>query len=786
MSKRFRFVRKWGLRGALVLGLIAIIAVALLWWHARRSLPILDGEVVVSALGADVRIDRDANGVPTIYAHDRLDAARALGFLHAQDRLFGMDLNRRLGAGELSALLGKVSLGYDRWLRFFPNRALAEAAYATMAEEDRVLLDAYTEGVNTGINALDASPPEYLLPGAKVRPWQPEDCILVGLNMFYNLQDCRGQTDEERGLIREHFPKEVVDYLFTRTPRSDAPLDGSIGPDLEFPVEAWAAVLKATHDQSGDEGFADAAVPGSNAWAVGPSATTNGRAILANDMHLSLQVPHVWYRASVRYTARDGSPVAVDGPTLPGLPVWIVGSNRHVAWGFTNSYTDQTDLVEIEKHPDDENRYRTADGWATFTTRKEIIEVAAADPVAFEITETIWGPVREGMDGRAYAVIWMGAQRGFWNMSLEHMARAKTMDEAIFIAHQAAVPAQNCVVADRAGNTAWTLIGPLPDRHGIDGFFPLKPSAIKSGWSGLISPDRVPVIRKDRVWSANQRAVGGDDRALIGDGGYDVGYRASRIRDQLAGEALDEPAMLALQGDIRAEYLLPWRDHFLSVLDADAIAENDDRERLRDAFANWDGRADAASGTYTLLRQSRGALIGTLRTHLSSPLGEHQRAFPPSSGIAFDEIVLDCLTAPHDALAPAKYGTMRSLTLRVLDSAAGFEGTAQPWGQANALRMRHPILGGVPLIGDLFSMPSSPQSGDAYTVRVLRPAFGSSERMVVSPGHEEDGFYHQPGGASGHFLSPFFRSGHQDWVELAPSPFLPGKTEHRLDLKTAN
>lgn len=787
MRPKIRLVLRWIARGLLALVIAGVIAGLVLWWHFTRSVASLDGMIVMTPLSEAVSIQRDQNGVPTILASDRLDTARALGFLHAQDRLLGMDLNRRLGAGELAALVGEKAVEYDKWYRLFPGRDLAKDAYASLPADDRQLVDAYTEGVNAGINALKATPPEYLLPGAHVVSWKPEDCLLVAFSMYYNLQDCRAQIDEKRAIIRDALPKEVVAYLFGRTPMADAPLDGSAGPVLTLPLDAWTNAVKKTEllEQETVTTDTESMSSGSNAWAAGSGATSDGRAILANDMKLALQIPHVWYRASGRYTAPDGSPVAIDGPTLPGLPVWIVGSNRHIAWGFTNSYTDQTDLVILELHPDDPTKYRTREGWKPFTIRTESIEVASAKSVPIEVRETIWGPVREGVDGNLYAVIWMGAQRGFWNMGLEHMARARSIDEAIAIAQYAAVPAQNFVVADDCGEVAWSLIGPLPDRNGINGFYPLTVDAIGEGWQGFLPPEKRPVIRHpadDRVWTANQRMIGGDRLALVGDGGYDAGYRATRIRDRLAAPHQTEESMHSIQGEITAIHLEPWRRYFLDTLDPEALNEVPERTALRERIEAWNGQADADSVIYTQLTAVRSTIIALMGAQRAKPLGANANAIPTNHGIGFDEIALECLSASHDQFAPRKFVTMRQFTLHLLDALARVSSLKKPWGERNALAMHHPILGGIPVLGRLFKMPSTPQPGDAETVRVLRPGFGSSQRMVVSPGHEEDGFYHQPGGASGHFLSPFFRAGHQDWVEMNPSPFLPGPAVHTLIL----
>ncbi len=789
MKAPLRPIRRWTLRIVILFLALAAIGIFGLRWHFRQSLPILDGELVLPGLSAPARIERDANGVPTIHAANRLDASRTLGFLHAQDRFFGMDTSRRAGAGEVSALVGKVALPFDESKRFFPGRRVAIEAFAKMSEKDRTLLTVYTEGVNAGLAALSAAPPEYVLPGAQTKPWKPEDCLLVILSMYYALQDELGLIDEKRQLIKESFPPEVVAYLFERTPQTFAPLEAAPRQSRPFPVDTWARAIENAPPAPGN-----AAAPrkapaiGSNAWAVGASASHHQQAILANDMHLQLRVPNVWYRVSVRYSAADGTPVAVDGPTLPGLPITVIGSNHHVAWGFTNSYTDQTDLVSITLHPDNPDLYQTATDWEPFATRRETIEVANGEPVEVEIKETIWGPVREGLDGRLYAVIWTPMQEGAWNMTFDDMSQARSTKEAIAVAQTSALPTVNIVLADRQGRAAWTLAGKLPNRAATNGFYPLGTRAARpqKPWQGFHNPSTYPKIvdKKDElVWSANQKMVAGKPAAILGDGGYDRSYRAIRIRDTLRAGPMSEADMLALQGDAYALHLKPWHELVMGALDSEALQSNPARRSQRELLVSWDGAANADSVAHSMLTLASEKIFEEVRYHLARPLGERQDSLPTHLRSSFDEIALECLRAPYDTLAPEGYESMRDLILDKLDLVRDLPEANQPWGQTNENHIKHPLFGSLPIIGPWFNMAPNHQSGDEWTIKVVGKSHGSSQRMVVSPGNEADGLYHQPAGPSGHFLSPYFRSGHEDWVHLRPTPFLPGPAKHELVLK---
>jgi penicillin amidase len=761
--------------------LILVVGGTWLWFHFRASLPILEGEIAVAELTAPVRLERDRNGVPTIFAEQRTDAAFALGWLHAQDRFFQMDLTRRLGAGELSELIGARALNYDSLLRVHPGRAIAERALEALPEAHRKLLQRYAAGVNAGLAELEAAPPEYLLPGAEIRPWEPVDSLLVALSMWFDLQDEFGAYDYSRAILRESLPPEVGEYLLAARVSTEAPLDGVTGPAPEIPWKAWTEAVRAVTQADSLSLPTELAEPGSNAWAS--RHTADGRAIVANDMHLALRVPNTWYRASLRLAGEDAR--EVDGATLPGLPLWIVGSNRKVAWGFTNSYIDATDLVHLELNPEDENQYRTPEGWEAFTVRTETIQASGGETKVHEVRETRWGPVRVSPDGTPYATVWLGAQPWAWNLELMGLETAENLDGALAIFQRSGMPPQNAVVVDRQGDLAWTIAGALPDRNGIEGFLPLDAAQWGEGWSGRLAPLRYPVVRHGAngvIWSANQRMLGEANAvAMMGDGGYDGGSRASRIRDVLRSQEVDEDAMLSLQGDETVEAYERWRRLVLEFLTNREMPLTDQEKSVQALLSEWDGTAAAESTSYPAVRALAIGLETRARAQLLSPLGALAKKVRLNDALPLADVAYLCYAEKRDALAPepvSGWNAVIAASIAELDPPIAQGKLA--WGQLNRLEITHPLGNALPFLKRFFDFPALPVGGDYEAVKVLRGDFGSSERMVVSPGHEEEGFYHQPGGASGHFLSPYYRSGHSDWVDLVPSPFLPGRPVHQL------
>src|SRR5687768_6519048 len=317
------------------------------WWVRAQllgSLPQLEGERQLFGLTAPVHVTRDALGIPTVRGATRIDVARAMGFLHAQDRFFQMDLARRRAAGELAALVGARALEVDREIRVHRFRAQAERTVTLLTAENRALLDAYTAGVNEGLERLDTAPFEYFLLRRDPAAWRAEDSFLVVLSMFITLQDADGSYEATLATMSDVLPEPMFDFLAPQGSEWDAPLVGGAftlpaipGPDvydlrtrrtgkpptrdIPPPLPDRAGLLP---ERSGAEAV------GSNNFAVAGRLTLDGGALLANDMHLGIRVPNTWYRAALEWPD-PGSPEPnrIIGVTLPGVPAVVAGSNTH-------------------------------------------------------------------------------------------------------------------------------------------------------------------------------------------------------------------------------------------------------------------------------------------------------------------------------------------------------------------------------------------------------------------------------------------------------------------------
>jgi penicillin amidase len=724
--------------------------------------------------------------------------AYATGYAHAQDRYFQMDLTRRMSAGRLAELVGDAALPADRRNRIHRFESLADMVLAGLPEAHRAVLEAYAAGVNAGLDGLRAPPFEYLLLRQRPQPWHARDSLLAVYTMYLQLNDSRADADRQRGLLREALPDPVFRFVYSVAPEWEAPVDGLVAAAAPVPG-ADIYDLRQFASEFGDSRVAasgsitEERALGSNNWAVAGSHTKSGGAIVANDMHLGLAVPNTWYRARLRVTGE--ATLDLNGVTLPGAPVLVAGSNGRVAWGFTNSYGDWSDLVIVERSQDGA-QYRAAGGWRPMERSMETLHSSSGRTEELEVLSTEWGPLLEpDAAGPQVALRWTAHDPTATNLQSLGLEAAPDVETALDTANRMGQPVQNFIVADAAGRIGWTPLGRMPLRGaGYDPGVPADWTLPDSGWQGWLAPEQYPRIVNPavgRLWSANNRVVGGDALATIGDGSPDRGARAKQIRDGLlAVEAADELDMLAIQLDDRALFLQRWRDLLLVELAADAVAGDARRSEFRRLVEAWDPRASVDSVGYRLVRtfhehlarQVFDALTVAARSRYPGRTWRVPRQFEEATWRLAQE-------RPAHLLDP-RYADWRTLLLTVVDAAAGEVaercGRALAectWGEQNVVSMQHPLSRAIPALRRWLDMPRVPMGGDHDMPFVHVSGFGASQRFAVSPGREAEAYFHMPGGQSGHPLSPFYRAGHDAWVQGRPEPFLPGPVLHTLRLE---
>jgi penicillin amidase len=778
--------------GVLLL-LIVVVAVALL--GLRASLPQLDGEIATAGLDANASIERDAKGIPVIRASNRTDLAFATGFAHGQDRFFQMDMIRRQAAGELSEIVGRVAIEKDKRSRFHRFRERARAVINAADERDHALIVAYAAGVNAGVNSLGARPFEYFVLDSEPQPWIPEDSVLVVFAMYMQLNDSRATKDVRRGLAHRVLPEDVYDWLYPQGTPWDAPLTGEPRAVAAIPGADVYSIrdISDTAPPANEQGRYP--LRGSNNWAVSGALTTNGRAIVANDMHLGLSTPNIYYQARLIVDGAPGSEVA--GVTLPGTPFVIAGSNTRVAWGFTNSYGDWTDAV-ILRPGAAANTYKTPEGDRVFTEYREIIEVKDSDPVPYLVRETIWGPVLDDVDypDGEVAVSWIAHKPEGINLRFIDLENVKSVNEALDIANTMSMPPQNFVTGDAEGNIAWTIAGKIPRKTEFNAMLPVDWSE-EHGWQGWLTSAEYPrIVNPDggRIWTANARVTDAEALRVIGDGGYDFGARARQIRDGLfAVETFTPEDMLAIQYDDRALFMARWRDLLLKILDESVIGNDPELAEYRRLVENWVPRAAPESVGYRLVRAFRLEVEKRVFHAMMAPAREaYGDGVKLRRSNQFEAPLWALVTERPLHMLPADYTSWSQLMLAAVrqnieyfNETYGGPLSGRTWGEKNTAAIHHPLSRSIPLLGDLLNMPADALNGDLDMPKAQGPKFGASERFSVSPGDEANGILHMPTGQSGHPLSGFYAMGHDEWLRGLPSPFLPGPVTHRLTLTPA-
>jgi penicillin amidase len=756
----------------------------------RLAVPAANVSARLAGLAFPVQVGFDKYGIPAIRAATRSDAFAALGYVTARERLFQMDLLRRSAAGRLAEVFGKEHLDSDRWHRIMGFESLAQEIIVRLPPEQKATVEAYSAGVNAAMRQARVWSLEFLVAGYRPEPWHPSDSILVILEMHAMLS---WSGDEERMLsvIEATLPETVVGFL---TPESDcynehmAPLHPERCENgARVPRSEIYELLRERRFGSPNERVTTSRQPtGSNAWVVAPAKTKRGRAILANDMHLPLGIPNIWYRAELNY-----GEVRLTGITLPGVPLVVIGTNGNVAWGLTNIEGDFVDLVALEVDTSDPASYRLPEGETKFLHHTEMILVKDAMSEPIEVRQTVWGPVlHEPLLGHPVAVHWVALDPNATNLDLMDIDGMKTVADAIPLFQHAGTPQLNVLLADKDGHIGWTIAGRVPRRVGLTGKFSRSWAHHGIGWEGYLSGLELPSVVDPTVGflvNANQRMLGREYPRPLGHD-YSSGYRANRILGQLRiMDNISEVDLFRLQLDTSAEFYRYYQRLALDLLrPADRISGITALE-VKKFLESWDGKAEVDSLGLALILEFREALIEAVL----SPLFDRCRAADPTFRYSWAtvDLVLQQIIDSHSLdLLPTQNnaqtweGFLRSVlersVARLLKSHHLENLHELHWGRVSHVRIQHPLSLAVPLLGHWFDMPAEPLAGCPQCVRFESEEMGVTQRLVVSPGHEEDGILHMPGGQSGHRWSPHYSDQQAAWLHGRPLPLRPSLSLH--------
>ncbi|MEP7246414.1 MAG: penicillin acylase family protein [Gammaproteobacteria bacterium] len=835
-----------------VLVLVVLVAAYLV---LSGSLPKLDGGVDAPGLAGPVSISRDALGIPTITAANRVDLAYGTGFAHAQDRFFQMDLSRRLAAGELSEVFGKMALEQDEKARLFSFRKHAQAVIAQSSPEQRAMVEAYARGVNAGLASLSSRPWEYWVLQVKPAPWLPEDTALVSYAMWWDLQYNSLQREIVRLTVNSRLGgadcasgwKCALAFFYPHATSWDSPNSPTaLAPfgAIRIPAENELNV-RAKSDASSSTGHSpDApAVVGSNGWAVSGNLTKSGAALVASDMHLNLRVPTVWYRARLKISGKAdaagalssgagagagagvgvgvgvgqgevagavagasenagegagtgagenasvkagaparGMSLDLNGLTLAGAPVLVAGSNGHIAWGYTNSYGDWSDVT-------------LAPCESAAQSVAETIHVKGDSDVSFAVKSGPAGVLLQAAAKQSgcWFARWLATVPAATNFNIVALETARTTADALALAPTIGIPHQNLNIGDSQGHIAWSILGRIPDAVG---------DARTSGdapWTTATSHPRLMDPPSGRIWTANARAIDdatyealiGGDEAPLGSQ-YDLGARAGQIHEDLMAisSGATPEDMLRVQTDDGARFLTRWHDLLLSLLDDAAVQGHADRAELKRVLVEWRARASTDSVGYRVVRAFHQLTERAVWEMLLHALDiDPAEAWVPAQ---FEGALWEMVNKQPVHLLAASYPDWHAFLLGQVDATLTELKKSCPqldhctWGQRSIVKVRHPLSRSLSFASAFLDMPTVELPGDHDMPRVQDGSFGASERFGVSPGHEAEGYLTIAGGQSGHPLSPYYRAGFKEWAEGKPLPFLPGVAEHELTLEPSS
>lgn len=499
-------VFRWSLRLFVVLVTLSALALAIAYYLASRSLPDYDAGFQVDGLDAPVEIVRNNSGVPHIFGQSDRDVYFGLGFAHAQDRLWQMTMLRRTAQGRLSELFGEPTLRIDEFIRRLDLYGHAQRSVSAQDRDTRAMLEAYADGVNAWLrtvnsDALGRGAPEFFLFSPEIAPWQPADSIAVVKAMALQLTGGMSQEVIRARASLQLAPERLKDLLPDDPSVGIAELDfAALFPELELPITA-------THPQLTQLARALSPVKpralagASNAFAAAPQRSASGGSLLANDPHLGLTAPSIWYLA--RLELESGG---VIGGTIPGMPVILTGRSENTGWGLTTAYVDDQDVFIEQLNPDNPNEYLTPEGFKPFRTRQSIIQVADSEPVTLELRWTENGPVLPGHHfdlgtitppGHVTALGWTALSDT--NTSLQFgrkLMEAGSIAEIIAASRDYVAPAQNLTMADQS-SVAMKTIGAIPKRdaqHQSKGRIPSPGWIAQNRWLGIMPDDTNPLF----------------------------------------------------------------------------------------------------------------------------------------------------------------------------------------------------------------------------------------------------------------------------------------------------
>jgi penicillin amidase len=803
----------------------------LYWWLIQRCTPNLDGDLALDCLDQPVEIRRDRHGIPHIYAQNRADLWRAQGFVHAQERLWQMEQNRRIARGALAELFGVAALDADRFSRIIGLWRAAERELAGLDDETRQVLDWYAQGVNSYMAARPGRlAAEFNLLRVQPQPWSALDTLGCAKVLAWALSLNWESELTRLRLLHQLDPLAAAELESDYPGQNPAILEG-VGSETVTRLLSVSGLLLNQYEQVKEWLQIQAGGQGSNSWVVAPKASLNRRPLLANDTHLTVAIPTLFFENHLVCPDME-----VSGVSMTGAPGVVIGHNADIAWGMTNALVDVQDLYIERPHPDDPTRFEYNGEWEAAEVHEEVIQVRRGQPYVERVIVTRHGPLingwitASGADAKKrpgegamvdphtvpLALRWVGHEPGHTIRAVLRLNEATGWDDFCAALADWTTPPQNVTFADAAGNIGYLLAGRAPIRDHNAGLLPTPGWSDGYEWSGYIPADELPRLYNPPsglIVTANNKMVGDDYRYFLGVE-FDPGWRAARIEERLKEkERHTIRDMEEMQTDTFSKYaqaLTPW----LTLINSDDPWEKAALTALRKWNLRMDAESEAATVFHylltTLLEMTFGNKLADARSGYfgvsSTPLflihGFHGRAAAQMLALLNEHErsiwYLDVATGRqrtrdellHEALARA---------VKQLRRDTGDVTRLWSWGRLHQLRYVHP-LGSVRLLQNLFNRGPFPVGGDGNSPYVthhrlqLPPGLvqvTANYRQVFEVGVWDRGASVSNVGQSGHPLSPHYDDQIILWREGAyhATPWseeaVRQATHHQLTLRPA-
>ncbi|GAC1669995.1 MAG: penicillin acylase family protein [Candidatus Acidiferrum sp.] len=785
----------------LFLRIFAILFVSLgtlLWWFVYRPLPQLDGAASLPGLKNEVTVERDGWGVPHIRANSLQDLAEAQGYIMAQDRLWQMDLLRRVGRGQLSEIVGPAAIKIDKEFRNLNFARAAERDVTLMDAEARSAMEAYARGVNHFVEQhQDRLPVEFSLLQYKPEPWKSSDSLIIGAYMYQTLSN-RWEAELNRAKVTERVGPGRAKDLFSDESTMDhfivgeapemlggaeppnAGADGDDPDDLggedvltacghraqaplpeQYP-DVTSAMWPFVHQWLQQSNYEIRQGLGSNSWVVNGAHTASGKPLLANDTHLELTLPSIWYEVHLSAPGWN-----VKGFSLPGAPMVVIGHNARIAWGFTNNGADVQDLYVETMNPSAPGEYLVNKNWAKAEVFDELIHVKGSADEHMELVVTRHGPIVHREGDKAFALRWTATEPGGLANAYNWLGHAQNWDEFRDILKRVWGPAQNAVYADVAGNIGYIMAARVPIRKKGHGDVPVPGNTDDYEWTGYIPFEQLPQVLNPEgglIVTANARVVGPNYKPYLTDR-WEEPYRTARIFDLLHDKRDLRPAdMLKVETDA---YSFPHVFLAEQLLNAAKVAKSKDAraQKLIEDLKDWSGIADAESPEVTFLEAVRRKSLDLV---LEPYLGDRRPLYQWRQMAFLQKVLTD---RPARWL-PSPYKNYDELLMTAADNAVAAVASETnsehiedwSWKRINSLNILHP-LGRQGLLKRLMSIADRPQSGTIYSPRAATKDHGPAMRFVANPADWDNSILLITAGESGQPGSEHYTDQFSFWYE---------------------